>query len=75
VAPFGETLFFVHLRLGSTPPEKRVSNIEERIRNIYEDNFFSADSLVVVVNEWGHEVDYKKGETILSVSNLDALWY
>jgi small-conductance mechanosensitive channel len=75
VAPFGDTLFYVHLRLGSTAPESRASNISERIQEVYEDNFFAPDSLVVVANEWGHELDYKKGETILNVSTLDALWY
>ncbi len=75
VVPFGDTLFYVHLRLGSTSPELRAANITERIRKVYEDNFFAPDSLVVVSNEWGHEVDYKNGETILTISQLDALWY
>jgi hypothetical protein len=52
-----------------------MNKIEERIRQVYEDNSFAPDSLVVMSNEWGHELDHKKGETILSVSTLDALWY
>jgi small-conductance mechanosensitive channel len=75
IAPFGDTLFFVHLQLGSTPPETRAVNITARILKLYDDNFFAPDSLLVVKNEWGYELDYKKGVTVLSVSDLDGLWY
>lgn len=75
VAPFGDTLFNIYLRLGSTQPEERARRISERIQRLYEENFFRPDSLAVVPDEWGHEVSYKEGETILTVSEMDALWY
>jgi small-conductance mechanosensitive channel len=75
VAPFGDTLFNVHLRIGATRPEERARRISERIQQLYADNFFRADSLRVIADEWGHEVVYRKEETILVVSELDAQWY
>lgn len=75
VAPFGDTLFSIHLRIGSTRPEERARRISERIHQLYTDNFFRADSLAVIPDEWGHEVVYQREETILVVSELDAQWY
>ena len=75
VAPFGDTLFSIHLRIGSTKPEERARRISDRIHQLYADNFFRADSLRVISDEWGHEIVYRKEETILVVSELDAQWY
>jgi small-conductance mechanosensitive channel len=75
VTPFGDTLFWVNVRLGSTQPPERASQIETRIIKLYKTSFFSPDSLSVIKSDWGHEVVYKQNETILIVSELDALWY
>lgn len=75
VSPFGDTLLWVNLKLGSTPPKERADQISKRIHSLYESSFFTPDSLQVVRSDWGYEVVYKRSETILIVSELDALWY
>lgn len=75
VAPFGDTLFMVNLKLGSTTAAERASQITSRIKKLYEDNFFRPDSLKIIKGEWGHEVIYNGSETILIITDLDALWY
>lgn len=75
VAPFGDTLFWINVKFGSIRPAERADQISQRIRSLYESSFFSPDSLQVVRSDWGYEVVYKRSETILTVSELDALWY
>ncbi len=75
VVPFGDTLFFIHLKLGSNNAALRAENITKRIQKLYEDPFFKSDSLQTVKSEWGYEIQYKGSETILTVSEPDALWY
>ncbi len=75
VAPFGDTLFWINVKFGSIRPAERADQITQRIRSLYESSFFSPDSLQVVRSDWGYEVVYKRSETILTVSELDALWY
>jgi small-conductance mechanosensitive channel/flagellar motor protein MotB len=75
VAPFGDTLFSIYIRVGSFKPKDRAENITERIKEVYNDNFFKGDSLVILQNDIGYEVDYKNGFTIVNISELDALWF
>lgn len=75
VMPFGDTLFMVHLKLGITRPEQRSQNISNRIIRLYEDHFFNSDSIQVVATETGYEVVYKGSETLMVVTEADALWY
>lgn len=75
VAPFGDTLFNVYLKLGPTFPDDRAAQITARIERIYQDNFFKPDSLVLTQNEIGYEIDYKNNETVMIISQLDALWF
>jgi small-conductance mechanosensitive channel len=75
VAPFGDTLLMVYLKLGGTSPEQRAQNISERIERIYNDYFFHPDSIAVKPGEAGYELQYKGKETILVVTESDGLWY
>jgi small-conductance mechanosensitive channel len=75
VKPFGDTLYMLHLKLGITRPEQRALNISQRIIRLYDDHFFKPDSIKVVEAEAGYEVVYKGNETILAVTEGDALWY
>lgn len=75
VAPFDDTLFLIHLKLGSNTAAQRADNINKRIQKLYEDPFFKSDSLQTIQSDWGYEIQYKGSETILTVSEPDALWY
>lgn len=75
VTPFGDTLFNIYLKIASYSPEVRAELIAARINDVYKDNFFKADSLLVIQNEIGYEIEYKSGTTIMIVSELDALWF
>lgn len=75
VMPFNDTLFNIYLKIGTYQPSQRAEQIAARIHDVYNDNFFKADSLLVIQNEVGYEIDYKGGATIMIVSELDALWF
>ena len=70
-----DTLFYIYTRLGSFGADERTSAIEERIRRLYDDAFFNADSLTVVQNESTCDIIYNNDIIIMSVTDLDALWY
>ena len=69
----GDTLFFVFTKLGSYSPRERARVISERIFKLAEDYFYSEDSLDVVPSELTTDITYGE-ETIISISELDAVW-
>jgi small-conductance mechanosensitive channel len=69
---FSDTLFKIYTKIGATTPQERAVNVTRRIRKLYNDDFFRADSLVEVGSE--NTVDIVYGDMILlSISDLDAL--
>ncbi|MCZ8228254.1 hypothetical protein [Flavobacterium sp.] len=72
VAPFQDTLFFIHNKIGSFSPEKRAKAIAERIQQIYSDPLFEADSLKIVPADITLDIVYKEAFIIMSITTLDA---
>ncbi len=68
-----DTLFFVFTKLGSYSPRERARVISERIHRLAENYFYSEDSLDVVPSELTTDITYGE-ETIISISELDAVW-
>jgi small-conductance mechanosensitive channel len=68
-----DTLFYVFTKLGSYSPKERARVISERIYKLAEDYFYSEDSLAVVPSELTTDIIYGE-ETIISTSELDAVW-
>lgn len=75
VAPFNDTLFYVYTKIGSFSAKDRASAISQRIAKLYSDPFFSKDSLAMIQSENGYDILYNKESIILSVTEMDALWY
>src|SRR5450432_256919 len=68
-----DTLFYVFTKLGSYSPRERARVVSGRIEKLAEEYFYSEDSLVITASELTTDVGYGE-ETIISVSELDALW-
>ncbi len=69
----GDTLFFVFTKLGSYSPKERARVISGRIYKLSEDYFYSEDSIAVVPSDLTTDISYGD-ETIISISELDAVW-
>ncbi|MGL2993439.1 mechanosensitive ion channel family protein [Flavobacterium sp. TSSA_36] len=72
VAPFRDTLFYVYNKIGAFTPEKRAKAIEDRIRQIYSDPLFEADSLRISPADISLDIVYKGNFIILSITTTDA---
>lgn len=69
-----DTLFFIYSKIGSLTSKERAFNISTKIKNLYDDDFLKADSIVVVKAENAYDISY--GELIImSVSENDAIWF
>jgi small-conductance mechanosensitive channel len=68
-----DTLFYVFTKLGSYSPKERARVISGRIYKLAEDYFYSEDSMVVVPSELTTDISYGE-ETIISISEQDAIW-
>lgn len=74
VAPFEDTLFNIYTKIGSFSAKERAAAISLRLRKLYEDPLYKADSLTLRATENGYDLLYKQDVLLLSVTNLDALW-
>lgn len=72
VAPFKDTLFLIYNKIGSFKAENRASAIATRIETLYNDPFYSPDSLVVSASDVSFDVVYKRDFIIMTVTELDA---
>lgn len=72
VAPFEDTLFYVHNKIGGFSPEKRAKAISERIRKVYSDPLFEADSLKVLLADITLDIVYKDAFIVMSITTSDA---
>jgi len=75
VTLLSDTLFKLYTRVGAFNASERAIAISGRIAKLYDDAFFSPDSLNVLQNEVTYDIMYKKDNIIMSVTDLDALWY
>lgn len=74
VAPFKDTLLVISTRIGSFNPDERASAVSRRIKTLAGAERFIPDSLLVVQSESSSDIVY--GElAVMSVTDLDALWY
>lgn len=74
VAPFKDTLYSIYSNIGPFSPLERAENINKKIRNIYKNETFYADSLIVSDTFGFSNIIYRK-EIITSASDVDAMWY
>lgn len=72
---FRDTLFSIYTRTGSFNAKDRAAAISHKIGKLYSDPFFRSDSLSIAENEGSYDILYKKTEVIVSIGNLDALWF
>jgi small-conductance mechanosensitive channel len=72
VVLFNDTLFYIHNKIGAFTPSIRANAISERIKTLYEDPFFSSDSLKIIPSEFSLDIVYKDKVMIMSVINSDA---
>ncbi|TRX37354.1 mechanosensitive ion channel [Flavobacterium sp. ZT3R18] len=72
VAPFKDTLFFIYNKIGSFKAENRATAIASRIDSLYNDPFYSPDSLLVSTSDGSVDVVYKRDFIIMSVTESDA---
>ncbi len=74
VTPFTDTIFFIYTKIGSFTAAERAAAINERIKKLYNDAFYNADSLKINETESGFDILYNNETLILTVTGLDALW-
>lgn len=70
-----DTLFFLFTKTGSFTADERASAISQRIAKLYHDYSFTPDSLTIQKTENGYDILYKDNRTIMSIAQLDALWF
>jgi small-conductance mechanosensitive channel len=75
VVPFSDTLFLIHSRIASYTAADRAANISKHIVKVYDDPFFSPDSLKITQTIEGAEITYNNDFVIMMVTNIDALYY
>lgn len=72
VSPFKDTLFYVYNKVGSFSAENRAKAISDKIKKLYEDSFFVADSLRIIPSDISLDITYKSDFVIMSILNADA---
>lgn len=70
-----DTLFRIYTRTGSFSARERASGIAKKINSLYEDAFYAADSLQIKSSTDNFDIVYKNQEIIMTISNLDGLWF
>ncbi len=69
-----DTLFFVYSKIGPVKPKERAKNITQKIKRIYDDDFYNKDSLSIVNSGYLIDCVYKD-LIVMSVSEDDAIFY
>ncbi|RZJ89853.1 MAG: mechanosensitive ion channel family protein, partial [Chryseobacterium sp.] len=70
-----DTLFNIFTRTGSFSARERALAITKKINSLYDDAFYSPDSLKIKSATDNFDIIYKNQEIIMTVSNLDGLWF
>ena len=74
VTPYRDTLFYFYTRIGRITPKERARIVTQRLEELYPVFFVGSDSLSVV--DYGPTVDIVfKDKTLVSVTELDAMWF
>ncbi len=69
-----DTLFNIYTKVGALVPQERAKNITEKVKALYQDDFFDAEK--IVAQPWENSLDITYDNlVIMSVSDLDALWF
>jgi small-conductance mechanosensitive channel len=74
VVLYNDTLFYIYNRIGAMKPAERAQNISKKIGILYDDDFMDADSIAIMSAENTVDIVYKD-MILMSISELDALWY
>ncbi len=70
-----DTLFSIYTRTGSFSAAERASAITKKINSLYDDAFYAPDSLTIRSSTDNFDIVYKNHDIIMTVSNLDGLWF
>ena len=71
VAPFGDTLFTIHCRIGPFTPQERAKAAAQKVSDIARDPFFRQDSINIIKGDETFDIVY--GELVItSISEADA---
>ncbi|HVU94255.1 MAG TPA: mechanosensitive ion channel family protein [Puia sp.] len=70
-----DTLFLLYTKTGSFSAAERANAVSQRIEKLYKDYRFLPDSLKLLPTESGYDIVYRDDFTIMSVAQLDALWF
>lgn len=71
IGVLGDTIFYVFTRSGATLPKERASLISERIKTVFESDFFSQDSIVLIQEQDAFDIAYK-GKIIVHITEKEA---
>lgn len=70
-----DTLFNIFTRTGSFSAKERSIGITKKIISLYDDAFYSPDSLKIRSSTDNFDIIYRDQEIIMTISNLDGLWF
>ncbi|MBS1517746.1 MAG: mechanosensitive ion channel [Bacteroidetes bacterium] len=68
-----DTLMEIYTKLGSFEPHDRAATINNRLKQLYDNDFFYPDSLRIDKSETTDDIFYS-GIILMSVTDMDALW-
>ncbi len=71
----GDTLFQLYTRIGSFTVAERAEAVSRRLQRLYDDPFFSPDSLRLVPNQNSFDLVYRGDNIIMTVTEFDGLWF
>jgi small-conductance mechanosensitive channel len=71
IGVLGDTIFYVFTRSGATLPKERARVISERIRTVFESDFFSQDSIVLIQEQDAFDIAYR-GKIIVHITEKEA---
>jgi small-conductance mechanosensitive channel len=69
-----DTVFYIYFKLGASNPPERADLVTKKINRVYQDDFFSSDSIYIQRSDYTVDVVYRD-IILIGVSELDALWY
>jgi small-conductance mechanosensitive channel len=72
VNPFKDTLFYVYNKVGSFSAENRAKAITGKIKSLYENDLFKADSLKIIPSDISLDIVYKGDLILMSILDADA---
>lgn len=74
LGPAGDTLFFMYSNQGSLTARERAQIVSDKIKTVYNDDKFIADSIKVTESELLNIIEYKD-IMIMAISESDAMWH